>query len=274
MSSPRLSSPNLLGAACGLVFLAACTSTPSPTPTPVGTSPVASPTSALSRTTELVPSVTPVPVTTLVALPTLATPIQDSGTPYVAPTATPPPFSVIPVATSSSQPGVVEEWAFANSSDLLAARVAYETYFKFMSFHDSPPVTSTELTAQASQLRDLNPNPGLNAFLNGVPCSFEDALAVIGKAQQSGQYYRINAGPLQWNETAIYLRLEPVGVVIHMEWTSHAVVQLVDRSLSKVVREKQMDLLGNASVTIKGSHWTVAGESGGFYCYSVQLFNR
>jgi hypothetical protein len=55
----------------------------------------------LAKTADPVPPVTPVSVTTLVALPTLATPILDSGTPYVAPTATPPPFAVMPVATNA-----------------------------------------------------------------------------------------------------------------------------------------------------------------------------
>jgi len=72
MSSPRLSSPSVLGAACELVFLAACTATASPTSTLASTSAVPSPTSTLAKTADPVPPVTPVSVTTLVALPTLA----------------------------------------------------------------------------------------------------------------------------------------------------------------------------------------------------------
>jgi hypothetical protein len=275
MSSSRPSSPSILGAACGLVFLAACTATPSPTSTLAATLTLASPTSTLAKTAEMVPSVTPIPVTTLVALPTLATPIFDSGTPYVAPTVTSPPFPVKIIATSIYSPGTPAEdgYAFANPDDLRAARNVYEQYFALMSFSVTPPPTIDDIKARAAQYRDLSPNPALNAGISDS-CSFDDVVALIQQYDGLHQYFRIEAGSLEWSDQRLFLALTPSGVSLQTDWSTTAVVQLMDRNTGKPVREKQMHLLGTASLTIKDGRWIVEGEGGGFYCLGVRSFGN
>ena len=286
MLAPRPISRFLMGAASGLALFAACTNAVSPTSpvTVIATYPtlpapttmtVASPTSTSTQpnATDPVPSVTPVPVTTLVALPTLSTPILDSGTPYVSPTSTPPPFPVTIVATSIYSPGIPAEdgYAFANPDDLRAARKAYEQYLEFMSFRAEPPPTIDELRTQAAKYRDLSPNQALNIGISDS-CTFDDVVALIQKYEGLHQYFRIDSGALVWSDQRIFLALTHSGVSLQTDWSTTALVQLMDRNTGKAVREQQMRLLGTASLTIKSGRWIVEGEGGGFYCLGVRSF--
>jgi hypothetical protein len=222
------------------------------------------------------PSATGAPVTTLLPLPTLATPLVQPATPFVEPTPTPPPFPVIVIATSIYNPGVPAEegYAFANPEDLRAARKAYEQYFELLSFRDAPPPPIDELQVQVAELRDLNPNPALNVGLSGRECSIGDVFSVIQRAEEAGQYYRIDAEPLVWSDDHIFLRLTSSGVSLHTDWKANALVQLLERDTSRMIREKQMALLGTASLTIEDGKWIVVGESNGFYCDQIDSFNR
>jgi hypothetical protein len=273
MMPPRPNSGLLLCAASGLALLAACTNTVSPTVPAQVTVTRSNPTTAAPTVTEPIPSVTPMPVTTLLPLPTLSTPIVDSGTAYVPPTSTPPPFPVTIVATSIYSPGVPAEdgYAFTNPNDLRAARKAYEQYFEFMSFRTSAPSSPDEIRAQAAQYRDLSPNPALNIGLS-ASCTFDDVLAVIQKYEVLHQYFRIDAGALAWSDQRIYLALTHSGVSLQTDWSTTAVVQLIASDTGKAVQQKQMHLLGTASLTIKGGGWIVEGEGGGFYCDAVRSF--
>lgn len=216
------------------------------------------------------------PVTTLLPLPTLATPLVQPGTPFIEPTPTPPPFPVIVIATSIYNPGMPAEegYAFANPEDLQAARKAYEQYFELLSFRDAPPPPIDELQVQVAEFRDLTPNLALNVGLSGRECSIDDVFSVIRKAEEAGRYYRIDAEPLVWGDDHVFLRLTSSGVSLHTDWKANAIVQLVERNTGRAIREKQMALLGSASLTIEDGKWIVVGESNGFYCDQIDLFNR
>lgn len=247
-----------------LIVLAGCVSTVSPA------------SSQVINTAVPMPSATGVPVTTLLPLPTLATPFVQPGTPFVESTPTPPPFPVIVIATSIYNPGVPAEegYAFANPEDLRAARKAYEQYFDIVSFHDAPPSPIDELQVQIAEFRDIDPDPALNVGLSPKECSADDVLSVIQMAEEAGQYYRIDAEPLVWSDDHIFLRLTSNGVSLHTDWKANALVQLVERDTGRMLREKQMALLGTASMTIQDGKWIVVGESNGFYCDQIDLFNR
>ena len=52
------------------------------------------------------------------------------------------------------------------------------------------------------------------------------------------------------------------------------IVQLLERATGRAIREKQMTLLGTASLTLEAGRWIVSGESNGFYCDQIDIFNR
>jgi len=197
-------------------------------------------------------------------------------TPFVESTPTPPPFPVRVIATSVYYPGVPDEYGytFANPDDLRAARRVYAEYFDLLSFREAPPPPTDELTRQLTRYRVLDPNPALNVPMNGRSCSINDVLSVLQRSGQASQYYRINAEPLQWSEDHTFLRLNSSGVSLHSDWKTNALVQLVERDTGRTIREKQMVLLGTASLTILDDGWIVVGESDGFYCDKVDSFDR
>ncbi len=222
------------------------------------------------------PSATGLPVTTLLPLPTLATPYLEPMTPFVESTPTPPPFPVKVIATSIYYPGMPAEegYAFANPDDLRTARSVYEEYFDLLSFREAPPPPVDELMGLIARFRDLDPNPALNVGLSRRQCSIDDVLSVIWQAEQAGQYYRIDTAGLQWSDDHIFLRLTGYGTSLHTDWKANALVQLLERDTGGTIREKQMTLLGTASLSVKDGKWVVVGESNGFYCDQIDFFNR
>ena len=179
------------------------------------------------------------------------------------------------IATSIYSPGAPAEdgYAFANPDDLKAARNIYEQYFEFMSFRVTPPPAIDDIKTHVTQFRDLSPNPALNVGISDS-CSFDDVAALIQQFDGLHQYFRIDAGSLEWSDQRIFLALTHSGVSLQTDWSTTAVVQLMDRNTGKVVREKQMHLLGTASLTIKYGRWIVEGEGGGFYCLGVRSFGN
>lgn len=255
-----------------MIVLAGCAPAGSPASSQVAKTEDASPLPP-QNTTAPMPSATGAPVTTLLPLPTLATPLVEPVTPFVESTPTPPPFLVKVRATDPYALGTPVSYFLANADDLRAARDTYEKYFALITFRDAPPPPLEELKVKIAEVRDLDPDPALAGTFNNPSCSVDDVISVIRAAEQAGQYYRINAEPLKWSDdkTDLILWLGPSGASLQNRWSTNVLVQLVEQDTGRVIRAKTMALLGEVSWTFRDDRWIVTGEAGGFYCNRLRI---
>jgi hypothetical protein len=160
-------------------------------------------------------------------------------------------------------------FTFADSEDRQAARQAYECYFEFISFRAEPPSGDiqnalSQYMAQSPHLQD----PG--------SCYLSNVQRKVSGLASKGQYVRITALPLHWDDSQVFLEVTAAEIAVALDWeTKGALFELVDSQSGAVVKQQgNVTLSGTARMIYESTaaRWFVQDDDHGVYCNALRFF--